>query len=142
MKNEKSYIYFAKHNSEDLKRVFKVGETSNLEQRQNQLNADEGIKVSRYVSFKGTKDEQLFIEAYLRSKYAGNRNLQHYGLDHFKAYTMNNAKGAENNFFVYVAEAFAILETIKNKKYSYYTYTERYSRRHAWMERINELSED
>lgn len=137
MTNEKSYIYFTIQHSQ--RKQFKIGETGSLEQRQNQLWSNERMEVSRFISFDGTKDERLFVEAYLRSKYAGNRNLKHCGLDHFTARTLNNAKGAENRFFVYVAEAFALLETIKNKKYNYRVYTGRYTRWQSWQERLEDL---
>ena len=134
-KTEKSYIYFAK----DTQREMKVGETSNLEQRQNVLWSTERINVSRYVSFNGTKDERLFVESYLRTKYSTNSNLRHYGNDHFKAQTKNNLKGAENRFFVYVAEAFALLEQIKGKAINFNTYDGRYSRSHNYLERLEQL---
>jgi hypothetical protein len=137
MTTEKSYVYITAQHS--MKRQFKIGETTNMEQRQNQLWSNERMETSRFISFDGSKDERLFVEAYLRSKYAGNRNLKHCGLDHFTARTLNNAKGAENHFFVYVAEAFALLETIKNKKYSYKVYTGRYSRWQSYQEQLEDL---
>ena len=125
-KTEKSYIYFTEHAT--LHRTFKIGETSNLETRGNNLWSQERMRVARYVSFDGTKDERLFIEAYLRSKYSANRNLAHFGNDHFTARTQNNLRGAENKFFLHVAEAFALLEIIKNKKYEFKTNVGRYNR--------------
>lgn len=140
VKEVKSYIYFAKE--ENNLRVMKVGETGNLEGRQNTLWSNEYINVSRYVSFNGTKDERLFVESYLRAKYSANSNLQHFGNDHFKAQTKNNLKGAENKFFTYVAEAFALLEQIKGREISFNAYTGRYSRYHDYLERLNALTEE
>lgn len=136
----KSYVYFA---SEDIReREMKVGETGNLEQRQNMLWSNERINVKRYVSFEGTKDERLFVESYLRSKYSANSNLHHFGNDHFKAQTKNNLKGAENKFFVYVAEAFALLEQIKGREIAFNTYVGRYSKRNEWLQMLKELAEE
>ena len=136
----RSYIYFAKEGITE--REMKIGETSNLEMRQNMLWSTERINVSRYVSFNGTKDERLFIESYLRSKYSANGNLRHYGNDHFKAQTKNNLKGAENKFFVYVAEAFALLEQIKGKPIAFTTYIGRFSRYNEYLERLRALAEE
>ena len=136
----KSYIYFAKENV--CEREMKVGETGNLEQRQNMLWSTERINVSRYVSFNGTKDERLFVESYLRSKYSANGNLRHFGNDHFKAQTKNNLKGAENKFFVYVAEAFAVLEQIKGRPINFNTYTGRFSRYNDYADRLRALTEE
>lgn len=136
----KSYVYFA---SEDIReREMKVGETGNLEQRQNMLWSNERINVKRYVSFEGTKDERLFVESYLRSKYSANNNLRHFGNDHFKAQTKNNLKGAENKFFVYVTEAFALLEQIKGREIAFNTYVGRYSKRNEWLQMLKELAEE
>ena len=138
--NVKSYIYFAKNGV--CERDMKIGETGNMEQRQNMLWSTERMEVNRYVSFKGTKDERLFIESYLRAKYSANNNLRHFGNDHFKAQTRNNLKGAENKFFVYVAEAFALLEQIKDRQIPFHAYTGRFSRYHAYLEELNELTEE
>lgn len=138
--NTKCYVYYCKETVKE--RDMKVGETGNLEMRQNMLWSNERISVTRYVSFKGTKDERLFIESYLRSKYSANCNLQHYGNDHFTARNKNNLKGAENKFFVYVAEAFAILEQIKNKPFKFTCYTGRFSRYNDYSERLHELVEE
>ena len=137
MKIETSYVYFGKH--ETNKRQFKIGETANLEQRQVQLRLNEGTHICKYIKFDGTKDERLFVESYLRARYAGNRNLRHFALDHFNACTINNAKGAENKFFVYVAEAFALLEQIKGKHYDYRVINDRFSRQHEYLEKIEKL---
>ena len=136
----RSYVYFAKENARE--REMKVGETGNLEQRQNMLWSSERINVTRYVSFNGTKDERLFVESYLRSKYSANNNLRHYGNDHFKAQTKNNLKGAENKFFTYVAEALAILEQIKGRPISFTTYVGRFSRYNEYLERLRALTEE
>lgn len=136
----KSYVYFAKEAIAE--REMKIGETSNLEQRQHMLWSTESITVSRYVSFNGTKDERLFIESYLRSKYSANRNLQHYGNDHFTSRNKNNLKGAENKFFTYVAEAFAILEQIKGRSISFNAHTGKFSRYHAYLDRLHVLTEE
>ena len=135
MKNEKSYIYFAIGANAD-KRIFKIGESSNLEHRTNTLWTQNRVVISRYVRFNGTKDERLFIESYLRAKYSANCNLAHFGNDHFKARNSNSLKGAENKFFVNVAEAFAMLETIKHKSFNYKVYTGRFDR---WAEWVDEL---
>lgn len=99
--------------------VIKIGETASFDNRKNSLRYQDGISIRRYVKFDGTKEERLFIEAYLRSKYAGNRNMEHFGNDHFRCYNSKTIKGAENKFFQYVAEAFALLEQIKGRVYSY-----------------------
>ena len=129
---EKSYVYFGETLS--AKRDFKVGESSNLKSRQNTLWSNERATIRRYVSFEATKEERLFIEAYLRSKYAANRNLCHYGNDHFHARTTNNLKGAENKFFVNVAEAFALLEKIKGKQFTYYAHVGKYDFFKEWLD--------
>lgn len=97
----------------------KVGETANFTSRKNSLNYNDDIIIRRYVKFDGTKEERLFIESYLRTKYAANRNMVHFGNDHFRCYNSKTIKGAENKFFQYVAEAFSLLEQIKGRKYSY-----------------------
>lgn len=129
---EKSYVYFGETLS--AKRDFKIGESANLKSRQNTLWSNERTAIHRYVSFDATKEERLFIEGYLRSKYAANRNLCHYGNDHFHARTTNNLKGAENRFFVYVAEAFAMLEKIKNKQFTYYAHVGKYDFFKEWLD--------
>ena len=129
---EKSYVYFGTKHS--AKRDFKIGETANMKQRQTALWSQERTEVCRYVSFEATKEERLFIEAYLRSKYAANRNLCHYGNDHFHARTTNNLKGAENKFFVNVAEAFALLEKIKSKQFTYYAHVGKYDFFKEWLD--------
>jgi hypothetical protein len=136
MKNEKSYIYFAVSANID-KRIFKIGESSNLENRANTLWTQNRVKIARYVKFNGTKDERLFIESYLRVKYSANCNLAHFGNDHFKARNGNSLKGAENKFFVNVAEAFAMLETIKNKSFSYKVYTGKFDKWAEWMDELD-----
>jgi len=136
MKNEISYIYFSVNPDTD-KRIFKIGETANLKNRTNTLWTQNRVKIARYVKFSGTKDERLFIESYLRSKYSANRNLAHFGNDHFKARNKNSFKGAENKFFVYVAEAFAMLETIKNKSFSYKVYTGQFDRWADWVDGLD-----
>lgn len=130
---EKSYVYFGETLS--AKRDFKVGESSNLKSRQNTLWSNERTAIRRYVSFEATKEERLFIEAYLRSKYAANCNLCHYGNDHFHARTTNNLKGAENKFFVNVAEAFALLEKIKGKQFTYYAHVGKYDFFKEWLDK-------
>ena len=129
---EKSYVYFG--GTLSAKRDFKVGESSNLKSRQNTLWSNERTTIRRYVSFEATKEERLFIEAYLRSKYAANRNLCHNGNDHFHARTTNNLKGAENKFFVNVAEAFALLEKIKGKQFTYYAHVGKYDFFKEWLD--------
>lgn len=116
---EDSYVYFGKMTPAVMKRDMKIGESADFNNRYKSLWSNERIRISRYVSFKGTKEERLFIESYIRTKYAANRNLCHYGNDHFRARTINNLKGAENKFFQYVAEAFAVMETLKHKKFPY-----------------------
>ena len=135
MKTENSYVYFTTSANTTL-RTFKIGETANLETRSNGLWSNERMRVSRYVKFNGTKDERLFIESYLRSVYAANSNLSHFGNDHFRARNQNNLKGAENKFFVHVAEAFAALEVIKHKSFNYKVYTGKFNR---WNEFMDEL---
>ena len=117
---ETSYVYFANGH----KRQFKIGETANFKQRNTKLWSDERMQISRYVVFEGTKDERLFVESYIRMMYTSNCNLEHFGNDHFKTRTENNRKGAENQFFTMVAEAFAIIEQRKNKKISFTCITE------------------
>ena len=97
----------------------KIGETASFNSRKNSLYYNDDISIRRYVKFNGTKEERLFIESYLRSKYAANRNMVHFGNDYFRCYNSKTIKGAENKFFQYVAEAFAMLEQIKKRKYSY-----------------------
>ena len=97
----------------------KIGETANFENRKNSLYYKDDISIRRFVKFNGTKEERLFIESYLRSKYAANRNMAHFGNDYFHCYNSKTIKGAENKFFQYVAEAFILLEQIKGRKYSY-----------------------
>jgi len=133
-KTKKNYVYFAI--SSDNPRIMKIGESGNLENRQNVLWCTESINVSRYVSFDGTEDERVFVESWLRSRYSTNSNLKHFGKDHFKARTKNNLKGAENKFFIYVAEALAALESMKNKQIDFNAYTGRYSRYHTYAERL------
>ena len=100
-------------------KVIKIGETNNITNRKNGLSNKENTILTKCVCFDGTKDDRLFIESYLRTRYAANSNMTHFGNDHFTCRTVNTVKGAENNFFVYVAEAFAMLEQIKHKHYSY-----------------------
>lgn len=97
----------------------KIGETANFGNRKNSLHYKDSISIRRFVKFNGTKEERLFIESYLRSKYAANRNMVHFGNDYFRCYNSKTIKGAENKFFQYVAEAFSLLEQIKGRKYSY-----------------------
>ena len=104
-------------------RLIKVGETANIYQRSNSLRCNEDTWIKRYVHFQGTKDERLFVESYIRSKYAANRNMEHCGNDHFYCRTSKTIKGAENKFFIYVAEAFALLEQIKGKTFNYECHT-------------------
>ena len=99
--------------------VIKIGETASLRYRTKNLYYKDHMNIRRLVCFNGTKDERLFIEAYLRSKYASNRNMRHFGNDHFRCSNSKILKGAENKFFQYVAEAFALLEQVKKKEYSY-----------------------
>ena len=139
-----SYIYFAKygsqyhtckelrtmwerqgHKKEDIdwwilleKRV-KVGETASYETRKNNLRYQNGVDIYRRVKFMGTKDDRLFIEAYIRAKYAANPNMEHIGNDYFNCANRNTIKGAENKFFAYVTEAFELLSQIKNKNYTF-----------------------
>lgn len=132
-KTEKSYVYFGGHKATTSKE-FKIGESANLYLRKNTLWSNERIEILRYVVFNGTKDERLFVESYLRSVYSANRNLKHFGNDHFKAQTRNNLKGAENQFFVHVAEAFAALEIIKHKKFTYQVHVGNYDRWAEWLD--------
>jgi hypothetical protein len=143
-KTEKSYVYFGKRHFGDetftellnhylthgwceydakhwtsIQKVIKIGETNNIISRKKGLSTHEHTMLTRFVCFDGTKDDRLFIESYLRTRYAANPNMAHFGNDHFTCRTANTIKGAENNFFVYVAEAFALLEQIKHKHYSY-----------------------
>ena len=98
----------------------KVGETASFKTRERNLHYyDGGMDIQRYVKFDGTHDERLFVEAYIRCKYATNKNMEKDGNDHFYCRNINTIKGAENKFFQYCAEAFAMMEQIKGKKYSY-----------------------
>jgi hypothetical protein len=106
--------YFDKRDHE-----IKIGETASLKSRKDSLYYNDGILIRRKVKFEGTKEERLFIESYVRSKYSANKNMYHFGNDYFKCANSNTLKGAENKFFVYVAEAFEILSKIKNKNYNF-----------------------
>lgn len=140
---EESYIYFAKrlsyhtlsyfkklwlsqgHSENDVKRWLnderevKIGETASYTTRRNNLRYNDCIYIALRVKFMGTKDERLFVESYVRSKYSANRNMIHHGNDYFSCSNSNTIKGAENKFFAYVAEGFALLSTVKGKHYDY-----------------------
>ena len=140
---EESYIYFAKrlshrtlsywrelwlsqgHSEDDVKhwtdthREVKIGETASYTTRRNNLRYIDGIDIALRVKFMGTKDERLFVESYLRTKYSMNCNMIHHGNDYFTCSNSNTIKGAEHKFFGYVAEGFALLSVVKGKKYDY-----------------------
>lgn len=144
---EDSYIYFARHKTfyssndtlnywrnwwlnqgyskEDVDdwimadRQAKVGETASYTSRSKKLYSENGMRISRRVKFLGTKDERLFVESYVRLKYSTNSNMRHHGNDYFTCANTKTIKGAENKFFEYVAEGFALMSALKGKKYSY-----------------------
>ena len=140
---EESYIYFAKrlsfatitywkklrlsqgYSEEDIarwtadKREVKIGETASYTLRNRDLHYYSNIDITLRVKFMGTKEERLFVEAYIRTKYSANRNMIHHGNDYFSCSNSNTIKGAERKFFGYVAEGFAMLSAIKGKEYDY-----------------------
>lgn len=140
---EESYIYFAKRLSsetitywkklwlsqgsseEDVtrwttdRREVKIGETASYALRNRDLHYYNNIDIALRVKFMGTKEERLFVEAYIRTKYSANRNMIHHGNDYFSCSNSNTIKGAEHKFFDYVAEGFAMLSAIKGKEYNY-----------------------
>lgn len=140
---EESYIYFAKrfyshtlaywkswwlsqgYSEEDVTswvnadREVKIGETASYTTRRNNLRYQDGINIALRVKFMGTKEERMFIESYIRTKYSMNRNMIHHGNDYFTCSNSNTIKGAERKFFDYVSEGFAMLSTIKGKQYDY-----------------------
>ena len=97
----------------------KIGETASFKNRLNHLYYNDGISIRRYVKFEGTKEERLFLESYVRSKYASNANMTHFGNDYFQCANINTIKGAQNKFFSYIAEGFELLSQIKHKNYNY-----------------------
>ena len=133
-KTEKSYIYFT--NQATIKRNFKIGQTASMYTRSTKLWSDERMAIARYVSFNGTLDERLFIESYVRMMYCANSNLVHCGSDHFKARTENNRKGAENKFFQYVAEAFALIEQRKGQAIPYNCHVGKWNR---WDDLVDDI---
>ena len=140
---EESYIYFAKrlsdftlsywkelwlsqgHSKDDVTRWInndrevKIGETASYTTRRNNLHYIDRIDIALRVKFMGTKEERMFIESYIRTKYSINRNMIHHGNDYFTCSNSNTIKGAEHKFFDYVAEGFAMLSAVKGKKYEY-----------------------
>lgn len=140
---EESYVYFARKligwstitslkkiwvrrgcSAEDIARwakdyrLVKVGESASYNRRRSGLSSD-GMYIELRVRFMGTKDERLFLESYVRSKYSLNRNMIHHGNDHFLCANSNTIKGAQNKFFDYMAEAFAALSVLKGKTFEY-----------------------
>ena len=134
---EKCYVYLGKKVIVD--RDMKIGESANMKTRTSALWSDERVKISRYVTFEGTKADRLFVESHLRIKYDANCNLHHYGNDHFHAQTRNNLKGAENRFFEYVGEALAELEKIKRKDFPYKTHIGEWDRAKEFRDMIDSL---
>ena len=140
---EESYIYFAKrfdshtlthwrkwwlslgYSEEDVTRwvnadrEVKIGETASYTTRRNNLRYQDRIYVALRVKFMGTKEERMFVESYIRTKYSMNRNMIHHGNDYFTCSNSNTIKGAERKFFDYVSEGFAMLSAIKGKTYDY-----------------------
>jgi hypothetical protein len=140
---EESYIYFAKRFSEHTfaywrtmwlnlglsedevdslirdKREVKIGETASYATRSHNLHYYDKIDIVLRVKFMGTKEERMFVESYVRSRYSINRNMIHHGNDYFTCANSNTIKGAERKFFDYVTEGFAMLSSIKGKKYEY-----------------------
>ena len=140
---EESYIYFAKrlsdhtlsywknlwlsqgYSAEDVKcwidsrREIKVGETASYDLRKRDLYSKNNISIVRRVKFMGTKEERLFVEAYIRSKYSINTNMIHHGNDYFSCSNSKTIRGAENKFFGYVTEGFTMLSALKGKEYDY-----------------------
>ena len=97
----------------------KVGETASYETRKNNLRYKDAMTIVRRVKFEGTKEERLFVEGYVRSKYSANVNMRHYGNDYFSCTNRNTVKGAKNHFFALVAEGFELLSQIKHKNYTF-----------------------
>lgn len=101
----------------DYFREIKIGETASYYYRQENLRYKDGIYISRRVKFMGTKDERLFIESQIRTRYALNGNMGHHGNDYFWCLNTNTIKGAERKFFSYVADAFQQLSLMTGKNY-------------------------
>lgn len=100
-------------------RKIKIGETASVKSRRQQLINNEGRYITKAVIWDGNKAERLFIESYVRMFYSSNSNMEHYGNDHFFCLNSNTVKGAYNQFFTVVAQAFAVLETVTHKSYTY-----------------------
>lgn len=130
---ELSYIYFGNRfhyfgvqpfnkMSESEKRynsIFKIGETADIKQRINTLRYKEDTCIQQFVRWEGTKSERLFIEGYLRMAFESNRNMTHFGNDHFSCVNSNTLKGAQNKFFAIVEEAFHMMEMTWGRTYNY-----------------------
>lgn len=95
--------------------TIKIRETKNLYTRQYTVDTP----IDLYVEFEGTHSDRLFIEAYVRSMYEANCNMEHRGNDHFRCMNVNTLKGARNKFFTYVAMAFETLQSINGRQYEW-----------------------
>lgn len=95
--------------------TIKIGESGNISGRKYTVDTP----IDLYVEFEGTKSDRLFIEAYIRSMYAANCNMEHRGNDHFRCMNVNTLKGARNKFFTYVAMAFEALQSINGRQYEW-----------------------
>jgi len=99
----------------EMDATIKIGESKNLDGRKYTVDTP----IDLYVEFEGTHADRLFIEAYVRSMYDANCNMEHRGNDHFRCMNVNTLKGARNKFFTYVAMAFETLQSINGRQYEW-----------------------
>lgn len=101
-----SEIYLAINNNNNIK----IGETTNINRRQKQLDK-EGYEIIKFRSINGGKAERLFFESYLRLfLYSLDCAIPYHGLDYF---IMSNTKNIDfiiENFDIIINEAEDILK--------------------------------
>ena len=100
-----SEIYLAINNNN-----IKIGETTNINRRQKQLDK-EGYEIIKFRSINGGKAERLFFESYLRLfLYSLDCAIPYHGLDYFIISNTENINFIIENFDIIINEAEDILK--------------------------------
>lgn len=118
---EKMVKAFCEHNnnytSEEVKdelQKIKIGETSNLTRRKNDLRRDGDCTIVNYIEWEGTKAQRFFVESYVRMKIENSysKNVTHFGNDHFKCSNSKIIKAIANHFEQWALEGLELSKAI------------------------------